>query len=163
MKYLFLSLTMIVSTYAFADSVERKVLNDFSFIPLTHKSQTVHELHYPGMVGDRRGNNPDCLVLLTENVINEAGELGKRLAEKLILVNGPGVLFNHLDFEKLRVEVINNQVVFKITDLGKYVTGVLIKTKSLKSFQSEINEIYQGKSGLVILQMSRGCKIASEF
>lgn len=163
MKYLFLSLTMIVSTYAFADSAERNYLHDFSFIPLTHKSQTVHDLGYPGM-GDGRNDNPDCLVLLTENVINEAEELGKRLAEKLILVNGPGVLFNRLGFEKkLRVEVINNRVVFKITDLGKYVTGVLIKTKSLKSFQSEINEIYQGRSGLVMLQMSRGCKIASEF
>ena len=147
MKTLLLAITCLFSFTVFAaPSKLPEQIVDLSIIPLGNTSSHVRILSYPGM-GNGRSDQPDCLVFVIEKW-EVKGTLLK-LAEKLLVT----------DVANLPLEVINGQVVFKFTDLGKYLTSVLIETKSGKNFEEEIRSLFGEEAGFVGLQMSRACKI----
>lgn len=147
MKTLLLATTCLFSLTVFAARPKlAEQIEDLSIIPLGNTSSHVRVLNYPGM-GHGRSDQPDCLVFVTEKW--EVKRILLKLAEKLVVT----------DLDNLPLEVINGKVVFKFTDLGKYLTSVLIETKSGKSFEEEIRSLFGEEAGFVGLQMSRACKI----
>jgi hypothetical protein len=146
---------------AHASDMFDKVMSNLSFVHLDTRNSVTRIISYPGM-GNGRSDNPDCLVMLaeTERFVSERVEKFLALAQELKVTNGRGHVFNQPDFnQELVAEVLHGHVVYKLTDLGTYLTGFQVRSKSNESFSQIIARNFDHKVGSIIMQFSRGCQM----
>lgn len=157
-----LSAALAQATPAFAEHPdERPVIDDLSLIDLrSDESALRRNYNYPGY----GKHTKDCLVLVMgEATPMEPSEAVKMLLTLIEVRDGRGILFAG---ENLKGEIntlsptqMGEHMVFPLVDLGKFVTGIEVRTRSGAPLKQALQEAFGNSHDIVALQLIRGCRV----
>lgn len=164
-KIIITLILMAASATAFA--LPHRDLDHMDLVDLTQSNdyRLDFTVQYPGL-GGGRSFNEDCLALIVGKRFVKDSEL-KKFSELVSVVDGDGVLFPGGRFRQLNVpapEIVNlgrnRTLVFKLKDLGKYVTGLRLNNFTVYAgFASSVKAAFGETTGTTAFQFLRGCKI----
>ena len=164
MKKIILLLTAFISVNAFA--LPQQDLDHMDLVDLTQSNDYRLEftVQYPGL-GEGGFKEPDCLALIVGKKYVQKEELLK-FAKLVSLADGDGVLFpgnSHRSINGLKPEIIKKRrpvLVFKLRDLGTYVTGLRITNFTVYAgFRHAVQSAFGETTGTTAFQFLRGCKL----
>lgn len=164
MKTILTTILLMASVNAFA--FPERDLDHMDLVDLTHS--TAYDLkftiQYPGL-GNGGYQAEDCLALIVPKRYVKKEELEK-FAKLIFLADGDGILFGHPSrhINVLTPEIKKSRrgfsLVFKLKDLGTYVTGLSITNYTIyATFKNSIDSAFGELKGTTALQFLRGCKL----
>lgn len=163
MKKILVLFMAFISVNAFA--LPQQDLDHMDLVDLTQSNDYRLEfaVQYPGL-GEGGFYEPDCLALIVGKKYVQKEELLK-FAKLVSLADGAGVLFRDggREINPLKAEVILKRkptLVFKLRDLGTYVTGLQITNFTVYAgFRHAVESAFGKTTGTTAFQFLRGCKI----
>lgn len=156
------ALALISAIAAPARGADLPIIDDLGMIDLRQESQIdARAFNYPGINGPNGFDNPDCLITVTSmDLFSVPDQAFERLRDGLQVADGDGVLaagkrgaVNILEGQL----VGRNRLVFYIEDLGKFVTGLRVTTRSGDTLRRLADRV--GLTGTLALQVVRGCRV----
>jgi hypothetical protein len=139
----------------------KNVIDHLSVINLrVNKVSVSQSYNYPGL-GGQHFRKLDCLVLMIRGSSIPNGGI-VALAKSLVVEDGDGILFNQdgRTINRLKPLAKGHQIVFPIVDLGKYVTGIRVRTNNPSLSLGNLVTQHLGYSiEIAGLQVIRGCEV----
>ena len=135
------------------------------------KDQLEFIVQYPGMGSQVRNGQivnrwdvPDCVILHSRGVSRTGGiqEQFAALAESIEIADGPGLLFpaRKRVIKNLKPELVNGTHIWRISQLGTYLTGLRIKSRDANQTLGEaVTESFTDPEDQVQLTYDRGCRL----
>ena len=135
------------------------------------KDQLEYIVQYPGMGSQVRNGQvvnrwdvPDCIILHSRGVSRTDGiqEQFAAFAESIEVADGTGLLFPHRArvIKNLTPELVNGTHIWRISQLGTYLTGLRIKSKDANQTLGEaVAASFTDPEDQVQLTYDRGCRL----